>query len=88
MSTDIVLEPYHCIQAILHERWCRIQREKLRNFSPTIISNNCCAGFIYHDLGLKFNSPTINLTVKNFPLFIQYLEHYLGCILIETDYSD
>ena len=40
-----------------------------------------------YDLGLRFNSPTINLTVKNFPLFIQHLEHYLGCNLVETDYS-
>ena len=87
MSADIVLKPYHRMQAILHERWCNVQRRKLRNSSPTIISNNCCAGFIYHDLGLKFNSPTINLTVKNFPLFIQHLEHYLGCNLVETDYS-
>lgn len=66
MSADIVLKPYRRMQARLHERWCNVQRRRLRNSSPTIISNNCCAGFIYHDLGLKFNSPTINLTVKIF----------------------
>ena len=87
MNIKAVSNPYHSIQAILHERWCGSQRRRLKNFNPTIISNNCCAGFIYHDLGLKFNSPTINLTVKNFPLFIQHLEHYLSCKLIETDYS-
>ena len=25
--------------------------------------------------------------MRNFPLFIQHLEHYLGCNLVETDYS-
>ena len=78
MREILLLEKY-----ILHPMWCYKQRKRLRNFNPTIISNNCTAGFIYHDLGLKFLSPTINLTVKDFPLFISHLEHYLSCELIE-----
>ena len=68
---------------ILHPMWCYKQRKRLRNFNPTIISNNCTAGFIYHDLGLEFRSPTINLTIKQFPLFIAHLPHYLNCELME-----
>ena len=33
----------------------------LKNKDFTIISHNCVGGVIYHDLGLKFNTPTINL---------------------------
>lgn len=36
-------------------------RRRLVNKDITILANNCNAGFIYHDLGLQFKSPTINL---------------------------
>lgn len=78
MSADIVLKPYRRMQARLHERWCNVQRRRLRNYSPTIISNNCCAGFIYHDLGLKFNSPTINFDSEKFSVFYSTSETLLG----------
>lgn len=31
-------------------------RSRIKNTAPTIISNNCIAGIIYHNLGLKFSS--------------------------------
>lgn len=41
-------------------------RNKLLNDSGvTILSNNCVAGVLYHDLGLRFDSPTINLFIKS-----------------------
>ena len=39
----------------------RNNRVKLFNQTPCIIASNCNGGIIYHDLGLKFLSPTINL---------------------------
>lgn len=83
--SKLLILMYHKLQEVLHRRWCEKLRKRLRNQNPTIITNNCCGGFIYHDLGLKFNSPTINLTVQNYPLFLEHLEHYLSCNLVETN---
>ena len=51
----------------------------------TIICNNCIAGIIYHNLGLRFDSPTINLAIKGeeYLEFCKHLEYYSSCELIE-----
>jgi len=62
-----------------------INRIKLKNKFPTIICNNCVGGIIYHELKLKFCSPTINLFIPNYD-FIKYvnnIEAYSNCQLIE-----
>lgn len=49
----------------------------------TIISQNCIGGVFYHDLGLQFLSPTINLFIKE-PDFVRFalnLRHYMECEL-------
>lgn len=55
--------------------------------APTIISNNCIAGVIYHDLGLKFTSPTINMWIdeKDYFYFIEHLEEYIECIPVKSE---
>ncbi len=60
------------------------------NKTPTIISNNCIAGIIYHDLGLPFLSPTINLMFghDDYMEFINNLEHYINCIPEEAILAD
>ena len=52
------------------------KRRRLKNTCPTIISRNCVGGIIYHDLGLKFTSPTVNLSMDNidFIIFLENLE--------------
>lgn len=62
------------------------KRSQLKNTSPTIICNNCIGGIVYHDLGLPFNSPTINLYMlaKDFFRFLYRLKEYLQCELIEV----
>lgn len=56
-------------------------RKRLTNTDPTIISSNCLGGMLYHYLGLKFNSPFVNLflsnadfihAMRNFDEFIQH----------------
>lgn len=44
------------------------------NPNITLFCNNCLAGCILHDLGMKFNSPTINLYIP-FPDYIDFLEN-------------
>lgn len=60
------------------------EKRKLKTKDFTIISQNCIGGVIYHDLGLKFNSPTINTYIKapDFIKFISNLEYYLSLDLI------
>ena len=60
-------------------------RRKLKNKDFTIICNNCLGGFIYHDLGCKFLTPTINLffSTDDFILFASDLKYYINCKLVE-----
>ena len=51
----------------------------------TITSQNCIGGVLYHDLGMQFLSPTINMSFDG-PDFIKFLiniEHYVGLELEE-----
>ncbi|WP_160115334.1 DUF1919 domain-containing protein [Varibaculum vaginae] len=49
------------LKSKLQLRWHLHKNRKLTNREVTIISNNCIAGVIYHDCGLRFLSPTVNL---------------------------
>lgn len=57
--------------------------EEIRNINKnkdfTLLTNNCLAGYIYHDLGLKFLTPTINLRIspRHFLAFIKDLKYYI-----------
>lgn len=50
------------------------KRKKNKNTNPTIITNNCIGGIIYHDLGLKFTSPTINLFFQKTADFFAFVD--------------
>ena len=44
-----------------HKKISQKNRERLNRDDVTIISTNCTGGILYHDLGLEFKSPTVNL---------------------------
>lgn len=46
----------------LYCKWCRKRYKGPQNIS--ILASNCIAGEILYDLGLKYNTPTINLWMK------------------------
>ncbi|TDQ59460.1 uncharacterized protein (DUF1919 family) [Mesocricetibacter intestinalis] len=52
--------------------------QKLRNQDITLLSANCNGALILHDLGLKFNSPFVNLylTPADFIKYLQRIEYY------------
>ncbi|MCI9365660.1 MAG: DUF1919 domain-containing protein [Clostridia bacterium] len=52
---------------------------RLKNTDFTIISSNCIGGVIYHELGIQFQSPTINMYMnsKDFIKFCKNLKFYL-----------
>lgn len=53
----------------------RINRLRLKNQNPSIISSNCMGGILSHWLGIKFNSPFINLWMTNDD-FLTAMEHF------------
>ena len=76
------------IKKIMHgprKRFYKRLQKKLKNPCPTIISNDCIGGMIYHNLNLKFMSPTINLYIskKDFFTFVNNLTDYLNAELKE-----
>lgn len=54
-------------------------RKKIKNSDFTILSCNCMGGLIYHELGMKFTSPTINTMIlsADFLKFVSNLDYYL-----------
>ena len=58
-------------------------RARLKNKNFSIICNNCFGGMLYHDLGLKFLSPTVNLyfDMGDYIEFLENLGFYLNCEL-------
>lgn len=65
-------------------------RCKIKNTSSTIIANNCIAGIIYHNLGLKFLAPTINLYISGYDYiyFVENIKYYLDCDLVEKSHNE
>lgn len=57
----------------------KILRAKIKNKDFTIISRDCLGGYIYHKLGMRFLSPTINLFMNadDFAYFCFHLEKYI-----------
>lgn len=76
--------------ALIRYIYRKIKKFRLKNGDLTIISNNCIAGIIYHDLGLKFNSPTINLLIKNqdFIKFLEHFDYFINCELEEFNTNE
>lgn len=60
--------------------------KKLLVHDFSIISQNCIGGVFYHDMNMKFLSPTINLFFKepDFIRFVQNLEYYINTELRMT----
>ena len=56
------------------------ERSLLKAQDFSILSQNCIGGVFYHDMGMQFKSPTINLYFKcpDFVKFILNLDYYLS----------
>lgn len=53
-------------------------RRQLVNTTASFLCPNCIGGILFHDLGLKFQSPTVNLMMfqQDFARYVLRLEHY------------
>ena len=56
-----------------------LRRLRLKNRQPTIFASNCIGTFMYYDMKLRFNSPTINLSfdMNDYVRFLENLFWYL-----------
>ena len=52
-----------------------IKARRNKNLTATIICNNCTAGFMLHDLSMKFRTPTINTLFYSFEDFFLFVNH-------------
>lgn len=74
-------------------RWMRpillnkIERQKLHNQDFTILSQNCIGSIMYHDLGQKFMSPTINMKfdANDWIKFLKGVNKYLNSSITFID---
>lgn len=59
-------------------------RSALTNTTPTFLCPNCIGGILFHDLGLQFRSPTVNLMMHqtDFLKFVLNMDHYLAQELV------
>lgn len=57
----------------------KLKRRKLKNITPTIIASNCNGEYWYNDMGLRFLSPTINLSfdMNDYVKMLENLKWYM-----------
>lgn len=65
---------------VRRDRIIRNAKVQLKTDEFTIISQNCIGGVFYHDMGIQFQSPTINLyfSAVDFVKFVLNLKEYLS----------
>lgn len=63
-------------------RYLKRLRRRLKNPSPTVIADTCMGGLIYHNLGLRFTSPTINMWVSKSD-YLDFLENLSGFLSVD-----
>lgn len=68
------------IKKLIQENINKRNRKRLSNTNPTLICSNCTGGFLYHWLGLKFNSPFINLYLSpnDFVTMLENFEEFIS----------
>lgn len=68
------------------QRWVQVKESRV-----SLISNNCWGGYTYHSMGLKFDSPFINMFLReeNYLKLLENFEHYMQCpiLLVEQCYE-
>lgn len=64
-------------------------RDSLRNNNFSLITENCLAGSIYHDLNRKFLTPVINgeFSTEEYLVFLRNLDGYLNLEMTSTTSS-
>lgn len=69
----------HRVWDVFRARLNRLNRARFQGKNVCVVSMNCTGGILYHELGLPFLSPTINLffQAEDFIRFCERLDEYL-----------
>ena len=75
------------IRSAIRKRRIAERKATLANRDFTVIAKDCTGAMLLHDLGLRFDTPTVNLffTAGDFVKFCARLEHYIGADLVEDN---
>ena len=75
------------IVSLIYQLIIKNRRRKVKNKNISIIANNCIGAHISGKLGLRYNSPTVNLQIlpSQYVKFITNLKFYLDKDLCELD---
>lgn len=78
------------IKRFIRKAYNRTIARKLENNDFSVIASNCNGAFLLHDLGLRFNSPFVNLWMKpdDFIRFLSDINHYLSCEMLFVEEPD
>lgn len=81
----LIRKIYHQTVNYLRISYKKIKRKRLKNTTMTILCNNCTGSIIYHDMKLRFLSPTINLFFndKDFLTYIEHIKDFEDAELVE-----
>lgn len=73
------------IRLSIRKRRLAQRKAALANSEFTVIAKDCTGAMLLHDLGLRFDTPTVNLffTAGDFVKFCSRLEYYIRCELVE-----
>lgn len=63
------------------------KNRRLKNRDVSIISSNCSGAFMYYDLGMRYLSPTVNLSIEmnDFVKMVKDLKWYMEQELVELN---
>ena len=79
-SNYVKFRDHFFLYKLAHRRYEKKCQKRYRGpKTVSILSSNCVGGEVYHDLGLPFNSPTINLWMvqPDFLKFVTDIQYYI-----------
>lgn len=85
----IINKSMRSVRRIIRTRVVNKKFKRLNNNNFTLFSCNCTGGVLYHELGMKFLSPTINMYMdcEDFIKFCENTKYYLS-LNLEEYYGD
>lgn len=70
-----ILRKLYSLRRLPYLMWLRA---KVRSRKFLILSSGCNGGLLLHDLGMPFNTPTVNMAFHSFEKLCADIDHYLS----------
>lgn len=90
MNTVQKIKSFLKNQNPLYKKRCKDMSRALKNKTPSFLCPNCIGGILFHDLGIQFRSPTVNLMMlqRDFLKFVLNINNYLSCTPLFFKHSE